>query len=255
MRGWQDYAHRARRTGAPATVGIIVLLILSFLFAWLFVPRGGTLALALGPDLLSRPWSLLTFPFADTGDGRGLIWFLFLLYWFWWVGSSMEFDNGSKKLVGFWLAMTVLFAASLWIGMMLLNARVDVFGAGLPVAALTVAWGTRNQNQFIRLMFLIPIQGKWLAILATVLVFFGYGTGAPLMGVFAIAPLALAHLYAANRLPIPYGRSYSPSRPTKVQQQRDQKYFDDVKRREQERAERERLRKLFEGSMKDDDKE
>jgi hypothetical protein len=40
----------------------------------------------------------------------------------------------------------------------------------------------------------------------------------------------------------------------KATEKREQAYYDEVRRREQERAERERLRKLFESSMNDNDK-
>jgi signal transduction histidine kinase len=250
MRGWEEYRYRAQRTGAPATVALVVLLVLSFLVAWTF---RGTLFLALGPDAPIRPWSFLTFPFADSGDGRQLFWFLILLFWMWWVSSAMEMDVGAPKLIGFWVLMTALFGISIWVGMVIMNVQTVVFGPGLPVSALTVAWGTRHQNDVIRLWMVIPIQGKWLAILSVLLVFFSYGTGAPLMGAFAVAPLILSYLYAANRLVVPYGRTYRPTKPTKASERHDQKYFDEVRKREQERAERERLRKLFEGSIRDED--
>jgi len=100
----------------------------------------------------------------------------------------------------------------------------------------------------------IPITGKWIAIIDSALVLFVVGDGNPVAGIFALFPLGLAWAYAANRLPgLTFDKSPSKhSRAAKATERRDQSYYDDVFRRAKEREEQERLRKLFESSLEDD---
>jgi hypothetical protein len=103
-------------------------------------------------------------------------------------------------------------------------------------------------------MLIIPIQARWLGWLTVGMVLFGYGIGNPLFGLLACVHLGLAYLYAANYVPfLPYGttRFFRHKRYWK-KSERDETYIRDVKKREIERQERERLRKLFEGSLTDD---
>ena len=76
------------------------------------------------------------------------------------------------------------------------------------------------------------------------------------MAPFAAAPLALAYFYAANKLPfLQYGSTPSGIRgenPAGTRRVYKKEYYDEVKRREKDRAEKERLRKLFEQSAFDD---
>jgi len=106
-------------------------------------------------------------------------------------------------------------------------------------------------------MAIIPIPGWLLAWLTAAITLFGYGTAysAPLMGAFACLHLLLAYFYASNRIPnLAYGRAGGPTnyQNLKRTERMDKSYFDDVRKREQDRAEREKLRKLFEDSMTDD---
>ncbi len=254
MSVYQRVQQQARRNGAPATYALIGLLLATFVISWamkgvLFQP------LQFFSDW-SQPWGLFTYPFASAGDGRGLFWFLVELYWLFWVGTAAENDLGTQRYVLFWLGSTVLAGLFIWLGLEVIYAHTLLpvrGGPGLPIAALTVVWGLRNPSGLIKLFAIIPISGMILAWLTVALTLFGYGSiyGAPLMGLFAVLHLGVAALFATNRLPgLTYGKG--PQRAYKATELRDPKYFDDVKRREKEREERERLRKMFEDSVKDD---
>jgi hypothetical protein len=67
--------------------------------------------------------------------------------------------------------------------------------------------------------------------------------------------MLLSYLFASGRIPwLPYAGPSTKYKPSKAQRAREQTFFDDVRKREQERTERERLRKLFESSFDDNDK-
>lgn len=255
MAGIQDYMRRNR---SPATMALIGLSLSIFVLSWmmngkLFEP------LSFATDW-SRPWGILTYPFANGGNGGGLFWFLLELYWLFWVGSVTESEVGTPRFVAFFFAMSVLAALCIWLGMVLIHPghAAALGGLELAISALTVAWGTRHAHENILLMFIIPVPGWILAWLTAFLVMFGFGSmyAAPVMGLFASVHLILAYLYAANRIPnLAYGRAPAAVREKflKATEKRDQSYYDDVRKREEERKDRERLRKLFEDSMKDGD--
>jgi hypothetical protein len=130
---------------------------------------------------------------------------------------------------------------------------------------LTVAWCFRNAGQSVNLYGILPIRAPWIAAITAASLLFSYGAVNPLLGLLAVAPLFVAMLFAQNKLPIAFGAGRSSGgfgfggatskkkvHATRAQAQYDEAYYDDVLRREQERDERERLRKLFESSLKDD---
>ncbi len=228
----------------PATMALIALCAIGYVLAW---ATTGTTAAWLGlriPNAL--PWTFVTYPFTGDGNGSGVLFFFLLLAWMAWVGGAMESALGSRKFLGFFLISSALGGLSLWIGGQALGTSLFLDGPHLPVSALTVAWGMRNQTSQISIWG-FPVSGKVLAILTFVLVLFTFGTGAPLMGLFACIPLAVAALFALGKLPgLAYERAaVGPSKPTKAQIEKEKAYFDDVRRREKEREEQDRLRKLL----------
>ncbi|MCO5296081.1 MAG: rhomboid family intramembrane serine protease [Fimbriimonadaceae bacterium] len=244
------------RHGAPVTVALLAVLVASFLAAWL---GGGMQWLAYTTaEGMGRPWTLFTYPFYSTGAGQGFLLFVILCLWLWGIGGDLERRLGATRYLLIWFGATVVGALAVSLAAAIMSLQMVVLaGTLIPLGAVTVAWGVTNPSAMIQLMFVLPITGKWLAWLTYGIVVFGVGsdTHAPAAGLFAAIPLVLAHFYVLGRLP---GISFQGSRTGPAQRIRnapkqDESYFDDVKRREKERAERERLRKLFEGSIQDDD--
>jgi hypothetical protein len=254
MSAFQDLQSRLRKTGAPATFILIGVLLVTFVVSWL--TRGAYIESFAFVSTFVPPWGILTFPFASSGDGQALFFFLILLWWFYWVGTSMEREVGSAKLVGFFFASSILAALFLLLGGVLTHRLIAEFGPALAISALTVAWGARNPKGTILLYGIIPLTGQILMWLTIALDLFGYGSryGTPLMGVFACIHLGVAYMFAKGMLPgMPYAAPSASSKVLKAQEKRHNNYYDDVRKREQERADRERLRKLFEGSLQDDE--
>jgi membrane associated rhomboid family serine protease len=252
---FRDFSSSAGRHGAPVTVALVVALIAAFLLIWMRVGVDLLAQLAFSSlDAGSKPWTLVTYPYVT--DVRSFIGLVFLCLWIWGIGGSVERELGSGKYLGIWVLFSALCALGLWLGALLLGTPTFMSGAWTPVAAITVIWGTRNSTAQVMLMFVLPINGKWLAWLSVGLVFFG--TEPPQMAPFAAAPLALAYLFAANKLAfLAYGRG-GIGRPNTTatgpggRRIYKKEYYDDVKRREQARQEKERLRKLFEQSVHDE---
>lgn len=249
-----DLRSTVRKQGAPVTIGIMAVLVVSSLFLWGSQGRFGEW-LVFTPGWMSHPWTLLTYAFATselTGP-LGILFFIFLLFWWLWVGGSVERDLGTARyalLVG---TMTVLPVLIIWAAAFVVGGSPVIAGSLLPLAGVTVAWGVRNQATPV-CIWGIPANGKWIAILDTAMVLFSIGTATrnPLLGVFACAHLGLAALFASNKLPFRYGRPVYKAKPSKAQQMKESQFFEDIRRREKEREEKERLRKLFESSLGDE---
>lgn len=250
----RDLQFRLSRHGAPVTVGLLIVLVGAFLIAWL---GGGLQWLAYTTDEgMGRPWTLLTYPFYSNGAGQGFLLFVILCLWLWGIGGDLERRIGAPRYLVIWFGATLVGALSVSLAATIMSLPLVVLaGTLIPLGAVTVAWGAANPSAMVQLMFVLPITGRWLGWLTYGIVIFAVGseTGAPAAGFFAAIPLALAHLYVLGRLPgIEFQSSRSSGKIRNAPKQ-DERYFDDVKRREKERAERERLRKLFEGSIQDDE--
>lgn len=257
MAAIDDLKSWSRRQGAPATIGLLASFIVAALAFWFNQMRGADM-LVVSPASMSQPWTFLTYPWAANPlAGFGLFFFIFFLMWMFWVGASLEKEMGSRTYLVLWFILVAFSGIVMWLGMLVLKLNTALAGPYLPAEALSIIWCARNQTAQIRLWGILPLTGKWLAVLLAALTFFSFGTGVPLFGVVALIPLALSWFYGLRRLP--QLDLSGARRETEVQTTRggqvtyNEAYFDDVKRREKERDERERLRKLFEGSMSDDD--
>lgn len=243
------------------TIGIIGSVIL-FAFVWWITALKGVEYVALLPDWQSKPWTLLTYPWAGTPffDGLQLIFFVFMVMWMFWTGTSVERDLGSAKYITLWI-IVILLPALFIVGLGPMVGKVGAIGTWLPMAAVTVIWCLRNQTQEIRLYGIIPLSGKILAVVTVISTILLSGAGNPLFGVVSSLHLGVAAAFALNLIPFwtysrgasSFGKSKLSDRPNlKKSERMDKGYYDDVKKREKEREERERLRKLFESSLEDD---
>jgi membrane associated rhomboid family serine protease len=244
---FRDFRQAAGRSGTPVTVLLVVLIVFGFLASWFWA--FGTLgALPFQTDYsLSRPWTFFTYPFCF-GPGEILA-VIFSCLWLWGVGGIVEREEGSARFAAIWLIASVLSALGIWFGSAILNQPTTLYSPWTPLAALTVIWGTRHPNDPVRFMFVLCITARWVAWISAALVVFG--TQPPQMAPFAAISLLVAYLYAARKIP-----TFSPRRKSdsfvRGAGRYTTDYFEDVRRREKDREERERLRKLFEESSKDE---
>lgn len=248
VQGFQSWA---RRQAAPITVGFIVSLGVGGLLLW-FLQAAPMKYLAFSG--FSRPWGVLTYPWAYMPiDFIGLLCFICLAMWLLHLGGTVERELGATRYVAFLAAVTALPAICVGIVGMAAGTPAVLAGPWLTSGALTMVWATRSPGATVNLYGIIPLTAKWLAILIALGTMFSYGFGNPMVGVAACTGYALAHLFAAGRIPgLAYRKVGGVYRPSKAAREKEDKYYDDVLRRERERDERERLRKLFESSLDDD---
>lgn len=247
---------RWKASRAPATVSLIVLLTVCFILIWAGAAPNFFESLRLETALaMKRPWSFFTYPLFDLPlPPMGPIGFVFAVMWLWSIGTGVEQDLGAKRYLAVWLLSSIVIGLAFWVGAAIFRIPGELSGAWAPIAALSAIWGTRNASAEISFFFAIPAYGRWIAWLAPLLVFF---SARPLeLGLFAALGLIPAYMYGANKLSFaPYGSAPRGTRGENAAGTRrvyKKEYYDEVKRREQDRADRERLRKLFEQSARDD---
>jgi hypothetical protein len=172
------------------------------------------------------------------------------------AGGQVEREVGGVRYGLFMLLMVFVGGLSIWLGTQFLGVPYRLGGPFLMVAPISIVWAVRNPTAQVMLYGIVPVSARVLGFFTAALVILLLGADAPLLGVFACANLAVAFLWASDRIPrFPYRSVPKPYQPSRAQVEYDEKYFDDVKRREREREERERLRKLFEDSLDDDPKD
>lgn len=231
----------------PVTIGILVVLVIGMLLDWGSGGKATEPLVFVGRDAL-KIYTWITYPYTQFMSPFSA---LFLGIWLYQIGSSTEKEHGARNFLLLWLGICVVSVLPL----ILVQSKAS--GSLLPVGALTVMWATRRPESILMIFGLVPIKAKWIGALSALSVFFVYAsTGAQFyIGFLALVGCLLAFLYASNRIPnVKYGfgyGSYVKPKQTKEQKKKEQQYINDVFKREQEREERERLRKLFESSLDD----
>jgi membrane associated rhomboid family serine protease len=244
-----------KSTGNQATLGLIIALAIGFVLSWL--PQPGEFLqnnLALWFDH-PQIWQFITYPLISGGGGFGLIFFLFELMWLYQYGGQIESRYGPKTLLGNFLLSSVAFGVVGLLGSKLFGGAVPLLSdSWLPIAYIIVlACATQPNADFC--FWGISVKYKWLALLMGLFAIFGYGTGAPLFGVVIALPLLFAWFYGQNKVPgVILGKNIFVAKQEKKRVNREfDEFKSKVRDKEKDRLEKERLRKLFEGSLDDQD--
>lgn len=136
----------------------------------LFYPALGLSSLiALNRDMIfqGQVWRIVTFLFEPMNSSP--LWILISMYFYWFIGSSLENEWGSFKFDFYYLAgafMTVVFALITGSGInMYLNLSLFV--------AFAILW----PDQEFLVFFVIPVKAKYLALLDVIPMILGVVTG------------------------------------------------------------------------------
>ena len=242
-----------------ATLYIIAGLVACFLLTWIFSgsvpnPVWDNLAFDSG---LSKPWTLLTYPFAVTI--RGVFWFAISCWILHQFMSDLERRMGPSGVTIFFFAMTLLGGIGYYVGTVVAagpSAREPTLNLMIEVVIFT--WALLNWGSTIKLFMVIPVPCSVIFYLCIASVVIEHGLKSPLVGVFTALPLLVSWLYVTNRIAVmPFGKV--PDVAGVKQKKKDDRefhdYMDKVREKEQDRKEKDRLRKMFESSLSDDDED
>ncbi len=245
-----NFRQWSRREGCPITIAWLSSVVLATTVLFFTPNLNRSLILVPGKSPI---WTFATYWLGGQSIvGFGVIWFIFMIMWMLRMGGSVERDLGTQKY-GAFAAASILISALLWLGgAFAFNSTVPLESMLLPLGCTTVAWCSRHPAAPM-CFWGMTVAAKWIGWLMVIIVFTSSGFLAPQMGLVACIPLAASFAFATNRIPgCPYATNVHQAKPSKAAKQKERVFLENVKDREKERAERERLRKLFEGSMKDD---
>ncbi|MCH8274953.1 MAG: rhomboid family intramembrane serine protease [Armatimonadetes bacterium] len=232
-----------RRSGAPFSLGLLVLLVAFFLVLFLS-SGGGSLVrrLVFDPEHWgAQPWTALTYALVNLSP-MGLLFIGFGLYYF---GAGLERDWGTRRFAGAFLWLTVLTPLFFYLGSKFTEHPGLLLTMVVPAACCVVGWAVRYPRTQIRLWCVLPIEARWVGWFTAIAVPIGFSWGYPLFVAFAGAPFLLTYLYAAGQLRVP--AFPMPQRRSRGAREGDYEGLNWEKRREAE-AERRRLKELFERS-------
>lgn len=253
---FDDVKAWSSRQKAPVSVGFAFSLLAAALILW-FTHMKGMDKLSLNALWTQQPWTLLTYPWAWMPfiGPLAFLWVAVDIAIMLWFGGDVEREMGSGRYAAFVAAMILLPGLILAIAGNAFGYRWEAAGPWLPCAAVVVAWCNRNPRTVLNIWGILPLAPRWLGWIVAAGVLFTYGLENPALGILACLHLGVTWAFATDKLPITFvgKRRKAPKIDDAVMGgvKYDEKYYNEVQRREQERAERERLRKLFEGSLDD----
>lgn len=121
-------------------------------------------------------WRLVTFVFIPEQSG---IWLLFLLYFYYFIGRSLEGHWGMGKFTIFYLCgmvFNILYATIMWLA----TGYEGGINASYLNLSLFFAFATLFPNEIVLFFFIIPMKMKWLGWLMAIPFVLGiFTTGFP----------------------------------------------------------------------------
>lgn len=246
------FAFNSARLGrTPVTMGLIIACLVGFLLCW--IPESGAFLipqLSLQVDNF-RLWQPITYPLVNAY----FLMVLFEMLWLYWFGTIIENRFGGRPVITTFLAGTLLHAVAFFVAVLATKIPAPALATtDLPITFLVIAV-CANQPETEICFWGINVKFKWIAIVKAAIVVFTYGSGFPLYGLILALPLIGAWFYGANKIPgLTFGKSPIVAAKQKKKENREfDEFMGKVRSKEKDRAEQERLRKLFEGSIADDD--
>lgn len=154
------------RLGVPGLMRYLVAANAAVYIFTLF-DRSGLLLSALAMDaaavLHGQLWRVVTFVLIPTGSSPLSV--LLSLFFYYWLGESMERLWGSTKFTVYYASGMLLSVLASILALFLDGFAFPLYGAGYVNAALFFAYALTYPETVVRLFFIIPVKMKWLALL------------------------------------------------------------------------------------------
>ncbi|MDR3708567.1 MAG: rhomboid family intramembrane serine protease [Capsulimonadaceae bacterium] len=190
--GLQQFFVRGR---IPVTTILLTATVLHFVINFYFgheiVEWVACVLPSLHPFGSPRIWTLLTYPIAQT-DVLGT---LFLGFWLWWVGGSLERAWGSEGFAKFLFVQTIGTSLMLLFGSHVVGEPFIIAGLALPVVGMTAAWAAINPYEEILFWMVIRMQAWVLAVGIIALMLFVDFASAPFLGLFALVNPLIGYIW------------------------------------------------------------
>ena len=108
-------------------------------------------------------WRIVTFIFVP-GDMRPF-WLIVALYFYYWIGSSLEREWGTARFTLYYLSGALLTVLGVVIVSLITgNHYLTIYGTGYVNLSMFLAFAVLFPDVQVLLMFIFPIKVKWLGI-------------------------------------------------------------------------------------------
>lgn len=125
------------------------------------------LAMDASSVLRGQLWRIVTFVLIPSGGNPFSV--MISLFFYFWLGESMERLWGSTKFTVYYAGGMLLSVLASLLALLLDGFAIPLYGAGYVNAALFFAFALTYPETVVRLFYIIPIKMKWLAIVEAVL--------------------------------------------------------------------------------------
>jgi membrane associated rhomboid family serine protease len=237
----------------PVSIGYFTLLVLAYFGT---TATNGEVASKLAfPTTFTQPWGILTFPFAVQGGGGGLASLILTLILTMFFITQVERTMGSMKTLTLWIGCVLAMALFVTIGAKLCEVPWVISSREPVILALFALYVGQFKRTSASILGAGGIQIEIILLIFTVIAYLPYldlPKGA-IFGLFAIAPTGIGYWGSDFFVRSRVGKTADRTRVADKRDLRPDSYFEEARRREKEREERERLRKLFESSLDEGD--
>ena len=145
---------------------LMLFIVIGTLIVWLFsamdTTRLFTSFLTFNPEavLHGQVWRLITFVFIPQSSG---IWLLLFLYFYYFIGSTLEREWGSGRFTIYYL-MGILLTVIYGFIVYFVTGRPFTLTSNYINLSMFFAFATLYPEQRVLVFYIIPVKIKWLAI-------------------------------------------------------------------------------------------
>ena len=169
MQQWLDrFCARHPRLGIPGLMRYIVIGTAAVYILMVLTRNNDANALSflsfnLNGLLHGEIWRIVTFIFVP-GDMRPF-WLIVALYFYYWIGSSLEREWGTARFTLYYLSGALLTVLGVVIVSLITgNHYLTIYGTGYVNLSMFLAFAVLFPDVQVLLMFIFPIKVKWLGI-------------------------------------------------------------------------------------------
>lgn len=117
----------------------------------------------LGSLLHGEIWRVITFIFVP--NYGGVFWLLIALYFYYWIGSTLEREWGTAKFNLYYFSGVLLTVIGTVLASLIAGVNFTIAGTEYVNLSMFLAFALLFPDTQVLLFFIIPIKMKWLAIL------------------------------------------------------------------------------------------
>lgn len=116
----------------------------------------------LGSLLHGEVWRIITFIFVPSNTG--VFWLLISLYFYYWIGSTLEREWGTAKFNLYYFSGVLLTVIGTVLASLIAGVNFTVASTTYVNLSMFLAFAMLFPDTQVLLFFIIPIKMKWLAI-------------------------------------------------------------------------------------------